>query len=169
MRFSQVNILVGMTAAGIVAVGSVPLHAMTSQLACSLRPWVTIIPLNFMFGLLFGKTMRIYRIMNNKQLKALKIKESWVVFVAFLLTVPEILIHGTYFIVSAPKVQRKACMFVVGVACGLPYDASLTHTHTHTTHTVGAQLRPQRVHLHLRMRWQVRLPHTDPLAEPITH
>ncbi len=60
MRFSQVNILMGMTASGAVALCGVPLAAINTQAACSLRPWITIIPLNFMFALLFGKTWRIW-------------------------------------------------------------------------------------------------------------
>ncbi len=43
--------------------------------------------------------------MNNKQLKALKVKESWVVLVAFLLTLPEILIHGLYFVLAPPQMD----------------------------------------------------------------
>lgn len=105
MRFSQVNILMYMTVAGFVALCGVPLAAINTQQACSLRPWITIIPLNIMFALLFGKTWRIYRLMNNKQLKAIKIKESYVLYVAFLLTLPEVFIHGFYFLLFPPQMQ----------------------------------------------------------------
>lgn len=105
MRFSQVNILMYMTVAGFVALCGVPLAAVNTQQACSFRPWITIIPLNFMFALLFGKTWRIFRLMNNKQLKAIKIKETYVLYVAFLLTLPEIFIHGFYFLMFPPRLQ----------------------------------------------------------------
>lgn len=105
MRFSQVNILMYMTVAGFVALCGVPLAGVSTQEACSLRPWMTIIPLNFMFALLFGKTWRIFRLMNNKQLKAVRIKETYVLYVAFLLTLPEILIHGFYFLIFPPRLQ----------------------------------------------------------------
>jgi hypothetical protein len=105
MRFSQVNILMYMTVAGFVALCGVPLAAVNTQQACSLRPWITIIPLNFMFALLFGKTWRIFRLMNNKQLKAIKIKETYVLYVAFLLTLPEVFIHGFYFLLFPPRLQ----------------------------------------------------------------
>lgn len=111
MRFSQVNILMGMTLSGFLALCGVPLAASNTQAACSVRPWITIIPLNFMFGLLFGKTWRIFRLMNNKALKAIKIKESSVIIVAFLLTLPEILIHGIYFIMAPPQVS--VCHFII--------------------------------------------------------
>lgn len=42
--------------------------------------------------------------MNNKQLKAMKIKESFVVVVGAALCMPEALIHGIYFIISPPEV-----------------------------------------------------------------
>ena len=145
MRFSQVNILMGMTLSGMLAVASVPAHADTSQLACSLRPWITIIPLNFMFGLLFGKTWRIFRLMNNKHLKALKIKESWVVFVAFLLTVPELLIHGIYFIIAPPEVARACfcgCNAIARVVSRSYLRNHATSQHD-TTHTDGARADPQ--------------------------
>jgi len=105
MRYSQVNILIYMTVAGFVALCGVPLAAVNTQQACSLRPWITITPLNFMFALLFGKTWRIFRLMNNKQLKAIKIKETYVLYVAFLLTLPEIFIHGFYFLMFPPHLQ----------------------------------------------------------------
>ena len=60
MRFSQVSILLGMTFAGLVAVGTLPLAAVNTQESCLARPWLSIIPLNLMFGLLFGKTWRIW-------------------------------------------------------------------------------------------------------------
>jgi hypothetical protein len=105
LRFSQVNILMYMTLAGLIALCGVPLAAVNTQQACFARPWITIIPLNFMFGLLFGKTWRIYRLMNNKNLKAIKIKESYVLYVALLLTLPEVFIHGFYQIVFTPRLQ----------------------------------------------------------------
>ena len=43
--------------------------------------------------------------MNNKKLKAMKIKESFVVVVAAALVTPEVLIHGIYFLMSPPKVR----------------------------------------------------------------
>lgn len=96
-----------MTLAGIVAVGSLPLAAVPSTPSCLLRPWLQIIPLNFLFGLLFGKTWRIHRLLNNKQLKAIKVKESAVFFVAFLLILPEIAIHGLYFLLAPPTLSEK--------------------------------------------------------------
>lgn len=60
MRFSQVNILIGMTFCGLVALTGLPIVPINTDLSCMLRPWLTIIPLNFMFGLLFGKTWRIW-------------------------------------------------------------------------------------------------------------
>lgn len=96
-----------MTVAGIIAVGSLPLAAISSTPSCLLRPWLQIIPLNVLFGLLFGKTWRIHRLLNNKQLKAIKVKESAVFFVAFLLTMPEIAIHGLYFLLAAPTLSEK--------------------------------------------------------------
>lgn len=42
--------------------------------------------------------------MNNKQLKAMKIKEGFVVVVAAALVMPEVFIHGIYFLISAPQV-----------------------------------------------------------------
>jgi len=99
-----------MTLAGLVAVGSLPLTAVSSTPSCLLRPWLQIIPLNVLFGLLFGKTWRIHRLLNNKQLKAIKVKESAVFFVAFLLTLPEIAIHGLYFLLAAPTLSEKTVL-----------------------------------------------------------
>lgn len=60
MRFSQVKILMGMTICGIIALAGVPLFTINTDTSCLLRPWITILPLNLMFGLLFGKTWRIW-------------------------------------------------------------------------------------------------------------
>lgn len=133
LKFSQVNILMYMAVAGFVALCGVPLAAVNTQQACSLRPWVTIIPLNVMFGLLFGKTWRIYRLMNNKQLKAIKIKESYVLFVAFLLTLPELLIHGFYFVVAPPKMTLARVIndytFLYACTGGEPYKTAFDALH----------------------------------------
>jgi hypothetical protein len=60
LKFSQVNILVVMTICGMVTVAALPLYAWNSSLSCRLRPWLVVIPVNLMFGLLFGKTWRIW-------------------------------------------------------------------------------------------------------------
>lgn len=60
LRASQVNILMAMDLAGLVSVLALPLYAWPTSLSCNLRPWLCVIPLNLMFGLLFGKTWRIW-------------------------------------------------------------------------------------------------------------
>jgi hypothetical protein len=60
LRASQVKILMAMDVAGLISVLSLPLYARSTTLSCNLRNWLCVIPLNFMFGLLFGKTWRIW-------------------------------------------------------------------------------------------------------------
>ena len=60
LKASQVNILIAMDLAGLVSVTALPLYAWPSTLSCNLRPWLVNVPLNLMFGLLFGKTWRIW-------------------------------------------------------------------------------------------------------------
>ena len=105
LKFSQVNFLIIMNMLAIVGTAGLFTYRETNNTTCALRPWLVIIPLNLIFGLLFGKTWRIWKLMNQKSLKAVKIKESKVLLISLLVTLPEIILHGTVSIIDKPKAE----------------------------------------------------------------
>eukprot|EP01128_Nolandella_sp_AFSM9_P003760 TRINITY_DN1648_c0_g1_i1.p1 TRINITY_DN1648_c0_g1~~TRINITY_DN1648_c0_g1_i1.p1 ORF type:complete len:621 (+),score=145.22 TRINITY_DN1648_c0_g1_i1:61-1923(+) len=133
IRYSSPPFLVAILLGAIISLSSVYFWHRTSTVFCNLRVWLLCTGFILLFGSLYSKTWRVYKILNNKKLKVLNYSTGFLMRIVAGFVVAEFVLLALYTAFAMPS---KAVLEVTGspgvnyVTCGprADYEDSTSET-----------------------------------------